>query len=175
MLITETELQEYGCAVIQMLEDPDANPEAFWTISKKIVHGIIQSNKKMVKFTQSWKDTCEFNALIKLANNARRFDIVKFNECQCSDKYKKYTKLWSLEKAIYEYYHLIAMRNIYNSVRDLTNSTKKNLDTGFTSEGCDLADLNSFDDFREAEDRVDIAWLDKRVGFLTEEENEDGN
>lgn len=173
MLISESELIQYGAAVVEMLEDENANPEPFWTISAKIIHGIIQSNKKMVKFTSDWKDTCEFNALLKLANNCRKFDISRFKECQASEEYKKYKKLWSLEKAIYEYYHLMAVRNIYNSIRDLTkeHDTRKSLFTG--SSEIDIADTNAIIDFFNMEDRVDAEWLEKRVGFTVEEENDD--
>ena len=153
-----------------MIEDPEYNPTEFWTLSQKIIHGIIQSNKKMVKFTSDWKEACEFNAIVKVEANVRKFSPLKWDEAR---KAKKHSKVESYDKGIYEYVHLIAMRNIYNTIRDLTKSSAKAKGVISTIADIDMADLNSMDDFIDAEEQINYDLLEKRVGFTTEGE-EDG-
>lgn len=171
MLISDKELQQLGKAVLLMIDDPEYNPVEFWTISQKIIHGIIQANKKMVKFTLDWKELCEYNALIKVSANVRKFSTVKWDEARES---KKQSKVDSYDKGIYEYIHLIAVRNIYNTVRDLTIAHEKNKKMRPNgSDDFDVVDIHALEDFFEVENQINVEWLEKRVGFQTERDEDE--
>lgn len=172
MLIDEKELVILGRCVLKMIDTPEYNPTEFWTISQKIIHGFVQSNEKMVKFTSDWKEACEFNALVKVEANIRKFSPEKWDVAR---KAKKHSKVDSYDKGIYEYIHLIAKRNIYNTIRDLTIAHEKGKSlSSLNSNDYDMiVDIHALDDFFQIEENINIELLEKRVGFTTEREEDE--
>lgn len=171
MLIDDKELKILGEAVLEMIEYPDHNPVEFWTISQKIIHGIIYSNKKMGKFPIDWKDTCEHNALVKVVGNIHKFSPVKWNDA------RNKSGLASVErpyKGVYEFIHLVAIRNIYNTINKLITNQKreKSMSAGRHDE-LDLADIASFDDFNVVDAKINVEWIEKRLGFKFEGDNDE--
>ena len=172
MLISKEELELLGSEVVKMLDDEEYYPDAFWILSQKIIHGIIYSNKKMIKFPSEWKDLCEHNAIVKVHGNIRKFSPKKWNEARNKyglvDADKPY-------KGIYEFIHLMVSRNIYNTIKKLitTQTREKGSCSAKTLESFDVADITALDDFRIIEDKINIEWLDKRLGFATKGEDDE--
>lgn len=169
MLIDEKELEILGEAVLKMVVSEEYNPPEFWVLSQKIIHGIIYSNKKMARFPSDWKDTCEYNALVKVVANVRKFSPDKWNDARNKAGLESVERPY---KGVYEFIHLIAVRNIYNTInKHITNQKREK--SMYKQNDMDLADISSFEDYKSVEDKINVEWIEKRLGFKLEGDNDE--